>query len=123
MIAAIVQVHLNHEGAPISREMHRFSSAESLLQAWEGFKSAPGSWFYVVNCSKQTPPPVLTKDSEPVPDGTSWCPYCVDHRQFVYNSTIEQDQCNVCGITDRDYYVRKYNNHYYTKYAITRKGD
>lgn len=120
MIVAIVQVHLSPEGVPHRKEMHRFSSAEELLEAWEQLKSTH-SWLYTVDCSKQTPPPV--KFETEVPDGTCWCPYCADHRHFVYSSVLEQDQCNVCGITDRDYYVRKYNPVYHTKYLVTRKGD
>ena len=122
MIAALVQVHLDSEGQPASKDMHRFSSAQDLLEAWDRLKESKG-WIYVVNCSKPSAPPTRTADSEPVPDGTCWCPYCADHRHFEYNGFIEQDQCNVCGITDRDYYVRKFNSCYYTKYLITRKGE
>lgn len=123
MIVAIVQVHLTSEGTPEKREMHRFSSAQDLLDAWDRMKETVGSWLYVVNCSKPTSPPVLSKDSEPVPDGTSWCPYCADHRNFVRNPEMEHDECNVCGISDKDFYVRKFNSHYHTKHLVTRKGD
>ena len=39
-----------------------------------------------------------------------WCPYCNQWRVFLYNDYLGVNRCNICGISDRDFYVRKYNN-------------
>lgn len=39
-----------------------------------------------------------------------WCPYCNQWRVFLYNDYLDVNRCNICGISDRDFYVRKYNN-------------
>ena len=38
-----------------------------------------------------------------------WCPYCHQWRVFLYNDYIGVNKCNICGISDQDFYVRKYN--------------
>jgi len=38
-----------------------------------------------------------------------WCPYCNQWRVFLYNDYIGVNKCNICGISDQDFYVRKYN--------------
>lgn len=48
--------------------------------------------------------------------GMTWCPYCVKWRHFnltrlrraTYLSPAA-NRCPVCGISDEDYYVKKYN--------------
>ncbi len=41
--------------------------------------------------------------------GRYWCPYCVAYREFVHDDTHGVKRCNVCRISDRDFYVKKYN--------------
>lgn len=38
-----------------------------------------------------------------------WCPYCNQWRVFLYNDYLGVNQCNICGISDSDFYVRKHN--------------
>lgn len=39
-----------------------------------------------------------------------WCPFCGDERRFNHDSSIDAERCCICGITDREFYVRKYNH-------------
>ena len=39
-----------------------------------------------------------------------WCPYCNKWRVFSYDDYLGVNRCSVCGISDQDFYVRKYNN-------------
>ena len=39
-----------------------------------------------------------------------WCPYCNQWRVFLYNDYLGVNRCNICGISDQDFYVKKYNN-------------
>ncbi len=115
MIVAIVEFLLDDENQLIRRTMHRFSSSVDLEEGWNKLKVKSGVQLYAVNCSKPTPPPgeyVAIK-------GTHWCPYCADTRHFDYSSSTESEHCNVCGISENDYYVRRFNNHYYVKHCFT----
>ena len=38
-----------------------------------------------------------------------WCPYCNSWRIFLWDETFCLNRCSICGISDSDYYVRKYN--------------
>ena len=38
-----------------------------------------------------------------------WCPYCNKYRVFSFDPWLEINRCSVCGISDQDFYVRKYN--------------
>lgn len=38
-----------------------------------------------------------------------WCPYCNQWRVFLYNDYLGVNQCNICGISDQEFYVRKHN--------------
>lgn len=38
-----------------------------------------------------------------------WCPYCNQWRVFLYNDYTGVNQCNICGISDQDFYIKKYN--------------
>ncbi|MCK9471808.1 MAG: hypothetical protein M0Q88_08660 [Bacilli bacterium] len=39
-----------------------------------------------------------------------YCPYCRKDRKFQYNYTTGYSHCPVCNISDKEYYVKKYNN-------------
>jgi hypothetical protein len=46
------------------------------------------------------------------PEGIFWCPYCIKLRHFPLVQGIDGSQhyeCPVCGITSRDWYVKKHN--------------
>ncbi|SKC86915.1 hypothetical protein [Maledivibacter halophilus] len=38
-----------------------------------------------------------------------WCPYCNRIRTFKNNSFYGVRKCEVCGISIKDYYVKKFN--------------
>src|SRR5690606_35063306 len=52
--------------------------------------------------SKPAPP-----SSKRIPDRL-WCPYCRGWRKFVANRS-RYTVCEVCGVSDMDYYTRRYN--------------
>jgi|SRR5690606_26018257 len=52
--------------------------------------------------SKPAPP-----SSEKVRDRL-WCPYCREWRKF-YANQVGYTACEVCGVSDMDYYIRQYN--------------
>jgi len=63
--------------------------------------------------------PIPPSDEKHYPNKNKyWCPYCGDERRFKNDSWIGVNRCSICGITDRDFYIRKYN-HLWTK---TRKN-
>ena len=43
-----------------------------------------------------------------------WCPYCCKPRRFHENDYLGVRQCDICGISDQDYFVKRYN---WTKYT------
>ena len=53
-------------------------------------------------------PKAAPPSSEKVP-GRLWCPYCRGWREFGENQ-VGYTVCEVCGISNRDYYTRRYNN-------------
>lgn len=82
-----------------------FNDAEVLFSEWEKikkrYKSSP---LYIVNRTKATaPPPDLV-----ILRGYVWCPYCSDLRHFVFNAKYGVKRCEICDISDNDYYVKKY---------------
>ena len=53
--------------------------------------------------------------SEPAPPSSEkvpnrlWCPYCREWRKFDANQA-GYSLCEVCGVSDMDYYTRRYNH-------------
>lgn len=39
-----------------------------------------------------------------------WCPFCNQWRVFLWDDYLGVNRCNICGISDNDYWVKKYNN-------------
>lgn len=39
-----------------------------------------------------------------------WCPYCGEPRKFYILDYPGSRQCEICHISDHDFYVRKFNN-------------
>lgn len=62
---------------------------------------------HLVHTCAEDPP----KDAKPPRKDRLWCPYCRDWRKFV-SSRYGPDLkiCEICGISTRDFYVRKFNN-------------
>lgn len=62
----------------------------------------------------------LTRDKNKVPDkaipegikiqrGLLWCPYCSTVVKFVKDKHLGVGRCPFCGVSDRDYNVKKVN--------------
>ncbi len=58
---------------------------------------------------------IVYKEPQPLPDdkrslngGKVWCPFCNTHREFN-SSGKKVDTCNYCGISKKNYYVKKEN--------------
>ena len=47
--------------------------------------------------------------SDEISRGVYWCPYCQGYHKFI-NGQGGYKQCPICGISDSDFYVKKYNN-------------
>ena len=62
---------------------------------------------YLVHTRPEGPP----KDAKPSGKNMLWCPYCRDWRKFV-SARYGPDWkiCEICGISTRDFDVRKFNN-------------
>ena len=45
-----------------------------------------------------------------------WCPYCVKYRSFITDQRLGVEKCPVCGMSDSDFYVKKYNGIFKTEY-------
>lgn len=55
--------------------------------------------------------------------GKYWCPWCGDFRPFVNTEDYPDDLCcNICHISDSDYYIRRYNQLDYFD-SLTKRGD
>lgn len=62
---------------------------------------------HLVHTSAKGPP----EDTKPPRKNMLWCPYCRDWRRFV-SSRYGPDRkvCEICDISTRDFYIRKFNN-------------
>lgn len=61
---------------------------------------------YPVNRSRATPPPPKWF---PEFRENFWCPYCAAERDFPYDSKLETKRCEVCGVSEQDFYYRDFN--------------
>lgn len=62
---------------------------------------------HLVHTHAKDPP----KDAKPPRKNMLWCPYCRNWRKFIssrYDSDLKI--CEICGISTRDFDVRKFNN-------------
>lgn len=50
-----------------------------------------------------------------VPKTHWWCPYCCKPRIFMESNEYSTRNCIICGISDADWHVKKYNP---TKYEL-----
>jgi glutaredoxin len=51
-----------------------------------------------------------------VPKNHLWCPFCVKARIFLEDNSLGVKRCIVCGISDSDFYVKKYNHEFAKEY-------
>lgn len=64
------------------------------------------------------------KEGTKIPRNQLWCPYCVKPRPFIDKPDIGVRKCPVCGISDSDFYVKKYNGIFkeeYQEYLLSLK--
>lgn len=104
-----------------------FEEGRKLLRVFEGdspkksgavdffkLKKSDGSHPEIVSRRLAYPPPL--KQSSPDVPGHLWCPYCIKWREFEVSYIERPDyytpdllRCSTCGISIKNYYVRKYN--------------
>ena len=62
---------------------------------------------HLVHTCAEDPP----KDAKPPRKNMLWCPYCRNWRKFI-SSRYGHDPkvCEICDISTRDFYVRKFNH-------------
>lgn len=60
--------------------------------------------------------PIINESAdEKIPEGVKlkltqmWCPYCSSPVVFVKDKKLGVKRCPMCGISDRDYYVKRLN--------------
>lgn len=42
-------------------------------------------------------------------DKGTWCPYCKQYSKFIRRERTGAKHCEICGISNFDFYVKKYN--------------
>ena len=69
------------------------------------YEDTPIKVFISTRSNPRRPP----KDLK-LPPGKLWCPYCNRPRRFKYDDWFGVNKCQICGISDDDFYVKGYNN-------------
>lgn len=100
MTVAIVVVERDDEGR-VTRVLHKFTDEKKLREFWEN--RPEGASFHTVDCLVASPPP------EDHNRNLTWCAYCSESRNFVKNFEHDTYNCLICGVSDSDYYIRKFN--------------
>lgn len=74
---------------------------------------------HLVHTHAEGPP----KDVKSPNKNMLWCPYCRDWRKFV-SSRYDSDTkvCKICGISTRDFYVRKFNHLWGGYHSTLKRG-
>lgn len=100
MIVSIVTIKNNKR-----RVQKRFSNSKDLKEYWKSIKNKKYK-FYTINHTIATAPPESYYKSN---SSYLWCPYCRGPRDFIKNEILEVNRCKICRISERDFYVRKFN--------------
>ena len=98
-----VSVVRRKRGRVIDRSIIRFKKEEHYKQFTKVLSDRTNLEFYTINIKTASSP-----EDNAAPKGKLWCPYCSDWRKFI----AEYDgytRCEVCTISTRDFYTRKYN--------------
>jgi hypothetical protein len=84
-----------------------FKVAKALaLKAKEKYSDRPDVQVDLISRTKAFAPP-----RDFIPRGKRyWCPYCTKERMFKKSIRKDAKVCPVCGISDRDWYVKTYNH-------------
>lgn len=55
-----------------------------------------------------TEPPARYKPD--LENALAWCPYCGRESEFYYDARLNNARYTACGASERDFYVRLFNN-------------
>lgn len=104
MIVALVSIVKTPEG--IVRKTKQYRDARKLAQGWKKFKKKHAhTSLHIVNKTLATERPLGIE----ITRSELWCPYCANLRSFIYNEYLDSTRCQVCEVSTREYYVKKYN--------------
>lgn len=59
---------------------------------------------------------------KPKGNKVKWCPYCGRYERFINHPEYGYISCNICEISDRDYWVKKYNSIFISEMASVKKN-
>lgn len=48
-----------------------------------------------------------------IPPKHLWCPYCNRTKEFIKDKHLGVKRCECCGISIKDFYVRRFNHLFY----------
>jgi len=66
--------------------------------------------FSLVHRDKDKPPDEVIPERVELKVNQMWCPYCSTPVVFVKDKKFGVKRCPICGISDRDYYVKRLNS-------------
>ena len=65
----------------------------------------------LISCTKAFKP----IEGKKAPRGHVWCPYCIKWRVFAWSEKLGVHRCPYCGISENDFYYKKYNGIFATE--------
>ena len=100
------------KGGPEHDNLTVYHKAKAYAKKLKEASQDEGMLIDLVSGSRAYAPKHGTK----IPRGHYWCPYCLKPRIFYNDSEIGVKKCSVCGISDSDFYVKKYNGIFEDEY-------
>lgn len=64
----------------------------------------PKAKINIVSCN-----PIPLRQDQHRGDGEYYCPYCMKWRNFEKHPRLSLKRCEICGITENDFFVKRYN--------------
>lgn len=106
MIVQLVLHWIDSKTCQIERiERVMFNNAPELEEFYATIPNT-GVHVYPVNRSRASAPPA---DFRPEFPDLEWCPYCAAERSFVHSPILDLRQCEVCGVSESDWYYKNFN--------------
>lgn len=68
--------------------------------------------FPIINTKNENPDKTIP-DKAKLTNKQMWCPYCSKPVVFVLDNRLGVRKCPYCGISDKDYNVKKVNNKWF----------
>lgn len=93
------------KGKPEDANMVVFGKAKAYAKKLKEADEEGNMKIDLVSGTKAYPPKKDTK----IPRGHKWCPYCVQPRIFIEDRSLGVKRCQVCSISDSEFYYKKYN--------------